>query len=207
MQWHIGGGICRLKQLMSVLSFNCHWSRTCDKIKAYQCLTANAMFVCVSEETGWERLPTGAGSLVQSVRPATAAPAGETSAPQTSNPKDWQDINTTKRFKLVLMGEGGNEYRLIIHVKFKPTEVKEKWCSCHVTTIFFISKSFWMNVSHTGELMWWVFIVSLLFLIHMTHKKTTKEVIFRLFLYFLRVFALLLMILFFGSSVFSEALT
>lgn len=41
------------------------------------------MVLCVPEETGWERLPTGAGSLVLSVRPATAAPAGETSVRQT----------------------------------------------------------------------------------------------------------------------------
>lgn len=40
------------------------------------------MVLCVLEETGWERLPTGAGHLVPSVRPATAAPAGETSARQ-----------------------------------------------------------------------------------------------------------------------------
>lgn len=64
------------------------------------------MFICVSEETGWERLPTGAGGLVQSVRPATVAPAGGTSAPHTPNPKDRQGIDTTERLKPVLMGEG-----------------------------------------------------------------------------------------------------
>lgn len=56
------------------------------------------MFIFVPEETGWERLPIRAGSRVLSVRPATAAPAGETSAPQTHNPKDLQDINITQCF-------------------------------------------------------------------------------------------------------------
>lgn len=63
------------------------------------------MFICVSGETGWARFPIRAGSLVLSVRPATAAPAGETSAHQTENPKDLQDINTTQCLKHVLMEE------------------------------------------------------------------------------------------------------
>lgn len=58
------------------------------------------MFICVSEETGWERLPIRPGNLVLSVHPAMAAPAGETSAHQTQKPKDLQDIDTTLNFYL-----------------------------------------------------------------------------------------------------------
>lgn len=57
------------------------------------------MFICISEETGWEKLPTRRGSLVLSVHPATVAPAGKTSAPQTLKPDDLQDINTPQHFK------------------------------------------------------------------------------------------------------------
>lgn len=56
------------------------------------------MLICVSGETGWERRPIRAVSLVPSVRPATAAPAGETNAHQTESPKDSQEINTTQGF-------------------------------------------------------------------------------------------------------------
>lgn len=62
----------------------------------------NFMLICVSEEIGLERFPIRAGSLALSVHPAMAAPAGETSAHQTQNPKDLQDINTTQSFICVL---------------------------------------------------------------------------------------------------------
>lgn len=50
------------------------------------------MSVCVSGETGWEKLPIRLGDLVPCVRPATAAPAGEISAHQTQ--RDSRVINT-----------------------------------------------------------------------------------------------------------------
>lgn len=52
------------------------------------------MLTDVSEGTGWERLPIRLGSLVLSARPATAAPAGGTSAQPMQKPEDLQDINT-----------------------------------------------------------------------------------------------------------------
>lgn len=57
------------------------------------------MLICISEVTGWEKLPTRQGDLVLSVRPATAAPAGETSALQTGKPDDSQHINTIQCFQ------------------------------------------------------------------------------------------------------------
>lgn len=47
----------------------------------------NLMSTCITEETGWERPPTGVGGLVRPARPATAAPVGGTSAPQNDRPK------------------------------------------------------------------------------------------------------------------------
>lgn len=64
------------------------------------------MLLCISEVTGWEKPPTGQGGLVPSVHPATAAPAGETSAPQTGKPADLQHINTKQCLQ---EGQTGNK--------------------------------------------------------------------------------------------------
>ena len=53
--------------------------------------------MCVSEETGWERLPTGVGRPALSVHPATAAPAGGTCAHQAPTPEDSCPIKTERK--------------------------------------------------------------------------------------------------------------
>lgn len=68
------------------------------------------MSLCVLGETGWERRPTGAGGLALCVRPATAAPAGETSAHLTRNPKDLPDSDAIQSFSCVFFPIKNSHY-------------------------------------------------------------------------------------------------
>ncbi|KAI3357802.1 hypothetical protein L3Q82_016190 [Scortum barcoo] len=95
---------CAVRKCSSMYVFGSTWQEAtllvCNYSINYTSSEETSVFV---EETGWEKLLIRAGSLALSVRPATAAPAGGTSAPRTPNPKDFQDINET--FKWIFMEE------------------------------------------------------------------------------------------------------
>lgn len=58
--------------------------------------------LCVSGETGWEKLHIKAGGRAQRVRPATAPPAGETSARRTQGQGDAPDTKHNSLFSLLI---------------------------------------------------------------------------------------------------------